>query len=71
MGKFNEKFLELDQFAAKVSLTYRGKSDYKTRFGAVMSLMYFMFLFSYAIYGFIIQTVNPIESIIAQPVYFD
>ena len=49
MQTLDEKFIGLDTYGVPVSVNYRGDDTYKTRFGALLSLISYFLLISFAI----------------------
>ena len=49
MQTLNEKFIGLDTYGVPVTVNYRGDDTYKTRFGALLSLLSYFLLISFAI----------------------
>ena len=47
--RFTEWFKSLDMFGEQISLNYKGKSSYNTKLGAVVSLVSYLMLLTYAI----------------------
>ena len=64
MGKVISKMQDLDVFGEPVSVKYKGANTFKTLPGALLSLLLFGFIFTFALLSFLdlIAYRNPIVS---------
>ena len=70
MGKQRKNpFKALDQFAPEVSLTFEGRTKFKTINGAIATLVVFGLIASYASIGFVRVVSGEIESITTQQLF--
>ena len=49
MQTLDEKFIGLDTYGVPVTVNYRGEDTYKTRFGALLSLLSYFLIISFAV----------------------
>ena len=49
MQTLDDKFVALDSYGVPISLNYRGRDNYKTRFGALMSIIMLIMLLVFAV----------------------
>ena len=53
MGKLSSLFLEMDMYGHPIRVTYRGSDAYKTRLGALLTLLTYILMIVYSVNLFI------------------